>query len=58
MFFQEIIYLKQRMGAYIIDLDELKPIGANWIPLNVNGNRINILIVLDLDIFQKKLKNS
>ena len=43
VFTQEIIYLKDR--SYVINLDEYGSIGNHW-------------IVLELTIFQKKLKNS
>ena len=44
--------------AYIINLHEFKSIGTNWIAIHVNGNNIIYLIVLELNIFQKKFKNS
>ena len=44
-------------GGYVLNFDKFKSIGTHWIALYVNGNN-NILIVLELNIFQKKLKNS
>ena len=35
MFIQEIIYLKQRIGAYVINLDEYESIETHWIALYV-----------------------
>ena len=32
--------------AYVINLDEYKPIGTHWIASYVNGKNIHILIVL------------
>ena len=40
-FIQQIIHLKIKHGAYVINHDEYKSIGTQWIPLYVNGdNRI------------------
>ena len=44
---------KIKDGTYVINPDEFKSIGTHWIALNVNT-----LIVLELNIFQMKLKNS
>ena len=50
--------------AYVINLDKCKLIGTHWIPLYVNcGNGRGsydkpILTALELNIFQKKPKNS
>ena len=54
---------KIKEGAYVINLDEFKSIGTNWIDLqeNVNNRRTSYdAIYFDsfgTDIFQKKLKN-
>ena len=48
---------KIKDGAYVINLDENESVGTHWIALYVNGNN-GILIVLELNVFQKKLKNS
>ena len=40
MFIQEIIYLKQLDGTYVINLDLCKSVGTHWIALCVNGNNI------------------
>ena len=40
VFIREIIYLKQKLGAYIINLDEFKSIGTNWIALYVNSENV------------------
>ena len=40
VFIPEIIYLKQKLGAYVINLDEFKSIGTNWIALYVNSENI------------------
>ena len=40
MFFQEIIYLKKRDGAYVINLDEYADAGTHWIALFCNRNEI------------------
>ena len=42
-------------GAYVINLDEYKSIGAHWIALYVNDDNVTYF---ELNIFQKKLKNS
>ena len=44
--------------AYVTNLNGYKSIGTHWIALYVNANNIVYLIVLELNIFQKKLKNS
>ena len=59
VFFQEIIYLKKiKDGAYVINLDEHKDTGTHWIALFCKKMKLFILIVLVLNIFLKKLKNS
>ena len=40
VFFQEIIYLKKRDGAYVINLDEYADAGTHWIALFCNRNEI------------------
>ena len=41
VFFQEIIYLKKiKDGAYLINLDEHKDIGTNWIALLCMRNEV------------------
>ena len=49
---------KIKDGTYVINLDEFKSIRIPWIAWYVNGNKIMILIALELKIFQKKFKNS
>ena len=49
---------KIKDGAYVINLHEYESIGTHWMVLYVNGNTKYILIVLELNIFQKKLQNS
>ena len=49
---------RMKDGAYVINLDEFESIGAHWIAFYVNGNIQQILIALELNIFQKKLENS
>ena len=44
-------------GTYVINHDEYANIGTHWIALYVNDNSENTLIALELNIFQKKLKN-
>ena len=39
-FLQEIIYLKEKDGTYVINLDEYKSIGTDWIALFVNDNNV------------------
>ena len=59
VFFQEIIYLKKiKDGAYIINLDEYANVGTHWIALFCKKMKLFISIVLVLNIFLKKLKNS
>ena len=39
-FFQEIIYLKKKDWAYIINLDEYADVGTYWIALSCNRSEI------------------
>ena len=55
---QGTISLKQKMGTFMINLDDYESFGAHWTALYVNDNNVTYLIVLRLNIFQKKLKNS
>ena len=49
---------KVKDGAYVINLDEHKDTGTHWIALFCKKMKLFILIVLVLNIFLKKLKNS
>ena len=49
---------KIKHGAYLINLHEFKSIGTHWIAIYVKGNNCSILTALELNILQKKLKNS
>ena len=42
-------------GAYVINLDDYHDIGTHWVALYVNNKTITYLILLELNIFQKKL---
>ena len=48
---------KIKDGAYVIDLDEYEDIGTHWIAFFCKKMKLFILIVLELNIFLKKLKN-
>ena len=55
---------KIKNQEYVTTLDEFKSIGTHWIALHVNGSYKKssydmqyLLIVLELNIFQKKFKN-
>ena len=61
MFFLRNKLIKTEDGAYVINLNEYKLIGTNWIDLYVNGGNVSIylnyaLIALKLNIFLNKLK--
>ena len=43
--------------AYVINLDECEDIGTHWIALFCKKMKLLILILLELNIFLKKLKN-
>ena len=49
---------KIKDGAYVINLDEYEDIGTHWIALFCKKMKLFILIVLELNIFLKKLKSS
>ena len=38
VFIQEIIYLKEKDGTYVINIDEFKSVGTHWMALYVNAN--------------------
>ena len=59
VFFQEIIYInKIKDGTCIINLDEYADVGTHWIALFCKKMKFFIWIVLVLNIFLKRLKNS
>ena len=47
---------KKKDGDYVINVDEYSDIGTDWIALYSLNNDVTFLIVLELNIFQKKLK--
>ena len=55
---------KIKDGSWVINHDDFKSVGFHWIALYVNGNIDEYLtmqyisIVSELNIFQKKFKNS
>ena len=55
---------KLKYEAYLINLDDFKSTGTNWIVLHVYGNNGRVfydaifLIALEFNIFQKKSKKS
>ena len=57
VFIQEIIYLKKKDEAYIINLDDYKSIGTHWIALDSNNNNVTYFYSFGVSIFQTKLKN-
>ena len=40
VFIQEIIYLKQRVGAYIINLEKNESLESHWVALYVNAENL------------------
>ena len=48
---------KTKDGTYIKTLDEYKSIGTHWISLHLNGKNIMYFDILELNMFQEKLKN-
>ena len=57
VFFQEIIYLKNNDGAYVIKLDEYADVGTHWIGFFLTEMKLFISAVLVLNMFLTKLKN-
>ena len=53
------LFNKIKDGAYVINLDGYEDIGTQWIALFCKKKKMKliILIVLELNIFPKKLKN-
>ena len=57
-FSRDNLLKKIKDGTYVINLDEHKDTGTHWIALFCKKMKLFILIVLELNIFLKKLKNS
>ena len=57
VFSRDNLLKKIKDGAYVINLDEYEDIGTHWIALFCKKMEFFILIVLQLSIFLKKLKN-
>ena len=49
---------KIKDGSYLINLDEYESIGTHWMAFMLMQIIWHIFIVLELNIFLKKLKNS
>ena len=57
VFFQEIICLKKiKDGAYVINLDEYKDVGTNWIALFCNRNEIVYFDSFGVEHVPKEIK--
>ena len=52
--FQEPIYLEQKDGAYVINLDDKNSKGTYWVSLFINKNIAIYFDFLELNIFHKK----
>ena len=48
---------KIKDGAYVKNLDEHKDTGTHWIALFCKKKKLFVLMVLELNIYLKKLKN-
>ena len=57
VFSRDNLLKKIKDEAYVINLDEHKDTGTHWIALFCKKMKLFILIVLELNIFLKKLKN-
>ena len=42
VFIWDIIYLKEKGGEYVVNLDEYKSVGTLWKTLHVNGNNMKL----------------
>ena len=49
---------KVKDEGYVINIDEFKSIEPHWIALHVNAENVTYFEVLELNVFQKKLKKS
>ena len=56
VFIPEIVYLKIKDGAYVINLDEYKSIGTHWIALYVNGDNITYFDSSGVECIPKEIK--
>ena len=54
---REVVYVKWKDGPIVINLDKYKSVGTH-VDLYVNGNRVRYLMALELNMLEKKLKNS
>ena len=45
-----------KVGTYVINLVKFKSIGAHWLALCLNGDKVTFFIVLEFNTFQKKTK--
>ena len=57
VFSRDNILKKIKDGAYVINLDEYEGIATHWIDLFYKKLKLFVWIVLELNIFLKKLKN-
>ena len=55
-FFQEIIYLKIKDGAYIINLDEYEDVGTRWIALLCKKNEIVYFDSFGIEYIPEEIK--
>ena len=56
MFFQEIIYLKKKDGAYVINLDEYADVGTHWVALFCNKIEIVCFDSFGVEHVPKEIK--
>ena len=57
MSFQEIIYLKKKDGAYVINLDEYADVGTYWIALFCNRNEIVYFDSFGVEYIPEEIKD-
>ena len=56
-FILQIIYQKQRMGAYVINLDEYFDIETHWVALHVDKNNVNCFDCFGVEYIPKETKS-
>ena len=57
VFFQEIIYLKKKDGAYVINLDEYTDVDTHWIALFCNRNEMFYFDSFGVEHVSEEIKN-
>ena len=58
VFISDIIYLKEKGGEYVVNLDEHKSVGTLWKTLCVNGDNMKLFDIFGDEHIPEEIKNS